>query len=102
MADFVTVASVHTLDDQELASFEVGAERIAVARVAGAYHAFGDTCTHRACSLAEGELEGHTVICPCHGSRFDVTTGAVQRGPAQEPVRSYSVRVQDGALQVAV
>lgn len=103
MADFVTVASGDALDDQELASFDVGAERIAVARVAAdAYYAFGDTCTHLACSLAEGELEGQTVTCPCHGSRFDITTGAVLRGPAHEPVTSYRVRVADGALQVEV
>jgi len=100
MAEFTTVGKVDELDSRELAAFDLGAERVAIARVAGAYYAFGDTCTHLGCSLAEGELEEQTVTCACHGSQFDVTTGAVLRGPAREPVKSYGVRVQDGALQV--
>jgi nitrite reductase/ring-hydroxylating ferredoxin subunit len=100
MAEFIHVVRVDELEGRELASFGVSTERIAVAHVDGEYYAFGDTCTHLACSLAEGELEGQTVTCPCHGSQFDVTSGAVLRGPALQPVRSYGARVQDGALQV--
>ena len=68
--------------------------------VGDAFYAFGDTCTHRGCSLAEGELEATIVTCPCHGSQFDVTTGEVLRGPAVEPVRSYPARVESGVLRV--
>ena len=52
------------------------------------------TCTHAGCSLANGRLEGTTVTCACHGSQFDVTSGAVLRGPAQRPVRAHAVRVE--------
>ena len=100
MTEFMTVAKLAELEGRELASFGVGGERIAIARAAGDYYAFGDTCTHLGCSLSEGRLEGKTVVCPCHGSQFDVTTGAVQHGPARRPVKSYAVRVQDGGLQV--
>jgi len=71
-------------------------------RTWGAFHAFGDTCAHLQCSLAAGELEGTIVTCPCHGSQFDVTSGAVLRGPAQEPVQSYVARVDDDALRVEI
>jgi 3-phenylpropionate/trans-cinnamate dioxygenase ferredoxin subunit len=71
-----------------------------VANVDGAFYAFGDTCTHRACSLAGGDLEETTVVCPCHGSEFDVRSGAVLRGPAREPVGTYEARVEDGRLEV--
>jgi nitrite reductase/ring-hydroxylating ferredoxin subunit len=100
MGEFVTVADSVEVAEGELAAFEVGGERIAVANVAGTLHAFGNTCTHRQCSLALGELEGTTVTCPCHGSQFDVTTGQVLRGPAQEPVPSYPARVENASLQV--
>jgi nitrite reductase/ring-hydroxylating ferredoxin subunit len=40
------------------------------------------------------------VTCPCHGSQFDVTTGAVRHGPAQEAVRAYRVRVDQDSLQI--
>jgi nitrite reductase/ring-hydroxylating ferredoxin subunit len=100
MGEFVTVTDSVEVADGELAAFVVGGERIAVANVAGTLHAFGNTCTHLQCSLALGELEGTTVTCPCHGSQFDVTTGKVLRGPAQEPVPSYPARVENDALEV--
>lgn len=83
-----------------LAAFEVGDRRVAVANVGGTFHAFDDICTHRQCSLAEGTLEGTTVTCPCHGSQFDVRTGAVVSPPAVQPVKSYRVRVEGDALTI--
>ena len=74
--------------------FDVGGTKVNVASAAGSLHAFDDKCTHMGCSLAKGKLDGTTVTCPCHGSQFDVTTGAVLRGPAQRPVRSRSVQVE--------
>ena len=74
--------------------------RITLANVAGTLYAIDDTCTHRGCSLGDGKLDGSTLQCACHGSRFDVTSGAVVRGPAEDPVRSYPVHVADGEVQV--
>ena len=78
------------LKDGELRAVDVDGARVAVARVGGELRAFQDTCTHRGCSLADGVLSGTTVTCPCHGSQFDVTTGAVLRGPAREPVKTFA------------
>ena len=50
------------------------------------------------CSLARGKLDGTTVTCPCHSSQFDVTSGAVVRGPAKRPVRSRLAQVEGEAL----
>ena len=80
--------------------FEVAGTRVAVASTNGGLYAFDDTCTHQGCSLARGRLEGATVTCPCHGSQFDVTTGAVLHGPAQQPVRSRPVELQGDDLLV--
>jgi nitrite reductase/ring-hydroxylating ferredoxin subunit len=74
--------------------------RVTLANVAGTFYAIDDRCTHRGCSLGDGKLDGSTLQCACHGSRFDVTSGAVVRGPAEDPVRSYPVRVADGEVQV--
>ena len=71
---------------------------VAVAMLDGTLHAFDDTCPHAGCSLAEGELDGRTVVCPCHMATFDVTTGAVVDGPAPSGVATWSVTVADGAL----
>jgi nitrite reductase/ring-hydroxylating ferredoxin subunit len=68
-----------------------GDRKIAIANIGGELHGFDDTCTHRGCSLAQGSLEGTVVTCPCHGSQFDVVTGAVVRGPATEPVKVVAI-----------
>jgi 3-phenylpropionate/trans-cinnamate dioxygenase ferredoxin subunit len=82
--------------------FDIAGTRVNIASVDGQLHAFDDTCTHRACSLSQGKLDGTTVTCPCHGSQFDVTSGAVLRGPAQRPVRSRLVEVEGMDLLVEV
>ena len=79
---------------------DVGGTKVNVANVNGRLYAFDDTCTHRGCSLAKGKLDGTTVTCPCHGSQFDVTSGKVLRGPAQQPVRSRSVQADGEDLVV--
>lgn len=81
-----------------LTRFDTPARKVAVAHVDGTYYAFSDICTHLRCSLSEGDLEGTTVTCICHGSQFDVTTGAVLHGPAERPVEAYTVRVQGDDL----
>jgi 3-phenylpropionate/trans-cinnamate dioxygenase ferredoxin component len=76
--------------------------RIAVARVDGRLYAFGDlcTCADEACPLSGGLLTGTTVMCQCHGSRFDISTGAVVDGPATEPLDVYDVQEADGSIQI--
>ena len=74
--------------------FDVAGTKVNVANANGRLYAFDDTCTHAGCSLAMGKLDGTTVTCACHGSQFDVTTGAVLRGPARRPVRSRVVQVE--------
>ena len=54
MTEF-TVTALDQLGDRELTAFDVSGTRIAVASVGDAFYAFGDTCTHRGCSLAEGD-----------------------------------------------
>ena len=102
MAEFVPVTHGATPEQGTLAAFDVGGERVSVVSLDGTLYAFDDLCPHRQCSLAEGRLEGVVVTCPCHGSRFDVTTGERLRGPAVCGVRAFAVRVEAGALRVEI
>ncbi len=102
MADYATVGKTGDIEEGKLARFEVNGTEVAVANVEGTFYAFGDVCSHAQCSLAEGELGGRTVTCPCHGSQFDVTTGAVKNPPATEPVPSFPVRVEGDAIKIRV
>jgi nitrite reductase/ring-hydroxylating ferredoxin subunit len=100
MAEFTTVGRVDDVAPGEMRAYQVGGEDVALANVDGALYAFGDVCTHAQCSLAEGDLDGTTVTCVCHGSEFDVTTGDVLGGPAEEPVQSYEVSTDGDELKI--
>ena len=79
----------------------VDGENAAVFNVGGTFFATQEACTHQGGPLSEGTLEGDCITCPIHGSRFDVTTGAVVRGPATHPLKLYRVDVEDGIGRVA-
>ncbi len=79
---------------------DVGERAVCLARTDDGWLAFDDTCTHEECSLAEGELDGEVVICPCHGSEFDVRTGDVVTPPALDPLPIYEAREDAGKLFV--
>ncbi|MFC9621512.1 Rieske (2Fe-2S) protein [Streptomyces sp. NPDC056930] len=62
----------------------------------GQYKAFSAQCTHAGCLL--DKVEDNVGNCPCHGSRFDTTTGKAMRGPATAPLPSVPVRIEEGKL----
>ncbi len=98
----VTLGSTSAVPQLGLTKFDANGYEIAVVNVEGTFYAFSDICTHLRCSLSEGELDGTTLECICHGSRFDVSTGDVLRGPAKRSVQVYAVRVEGDALVVDV
>jgi uncharacterized protein YbjT (DUF2867 family)/nitrite reductase/ring-hydroxylating ferredoxin subunit len=69
----------------------------AVFNIEGGFCATQARCTHRQGALSEGSLDGSTVTCPLHGAQFNVWTGAVLRGPARDPLKTYRVTV-DGEV----
>ncbi|MFI9402460.1 bifunctional 3-phenylpropionate/cinnamic acid dioxygenase ferredoxin subunit [Nocardia sp. NPDC052316] len=74
---------------------------IAVFHTEEGLFAIDDTCTHQDASLADGWVEHCTVECPLHESCFDLRTGRVSGPPAKVAVRTYAVRVLDGAVVVS-
>ena len=52
--------------------------------------------------LSGGLLTGTTIMCQCHGSRFDITTGAVLNGPAAVPLNLYTVEEEEGAIRFRI
>lgn len=89
----VRIGNATDVPDGAMRVFDVGGTKMNVANASGQLYAIDDTCTHMGCSLANGDLDGRTVTCACHGSQFDVTSGAVLRGPAQRPVRSRAIQI---------
>jgi nitrite reductase (NADH) small subunit len=93
MAEFVKVCKLSDIPPGSGRTVDVKGKPVAVFNVDGALHAISDTCLHRGGPLGEGELEGTTVICPWHGWRYDVTTGANDMNPSLVLER-YQVKVE--------
>ena len=88
--------------DETVVGIEVGETLVALARVDGTWHAVEAWCTHAECPLTDGWVESGAIRCPCHGSLFELASGAVLDGPAEEPLRTYPTRVVDGRVEVEV
>ena len=87
------VCNQSELGDGQVLLATVGTERVVVGRCSEGLFAFSDHCTHRGGPLSDGALVGCTVQCPWHGSQFDVRTGRVVAGPAQEKIKVYSIKI---------
>jgi cytochrome P450/nitrite reductase/ring-hydroxylating ferredoxin subunit len=94
------ISPAAAVGDGELLQADVAGRAVCVGRAAAGWVAFDDTCTHEDCSLAGGELDGDVIVCPCHGSEFDLRTGDVLTPPALDPLPIYEIREIDGALEV--
>ena len=77
-------------------------QRVLIANVAGTPLAVADTCTHEDASLSMGALDGETVRCPLHGSRFCLRDGRAMDEPAEIDLACFAVRVTLGRVQVRV
>lgn len=92
--------SVSEVPENAPTKASAGSETLVVVRRGERILALHDTCSHQGCSLAEGKLVGDdTIECGCHGSRFDLRSGGVSRGPAVFPQPVYEVRAADGKLE---
>jgi nitrite reductase/ring-hydroxylating ferredoxin subunit len=85
----------------EIGSVEVNNESVVICNLNGKYYALDDYCPHSGAPLSEGSIEGETIVCPWHGSCFDIVTGAVQCGPAREGVKTFTVQIDGDIGRVA-
>ena len=101
MADFVKVASTNDLPPGDLMLVDLDGNRVVLANAGGQIYALAELCTHAECPLSEGDLDGEELVCPCHGSRFDVKSGEVLSLPANEPLAVYNVKVEGSDVLIA-
>jgi len=101
MADWQRVARVDAFPPGSRRVVELDGERVALFNLDGVFHAVEDLCTHDSGELASGELDGCEIVCPRHGARFDITTGAVTAPPAYEPIAHLPTRVSEGWVEVS-
>jgi nitrite reductase/ring-hydroxylating ferredoxin subunit len=91
----VKLAAANDLKPNQMKAVNAEGKPILLVNIEGTYYAIGNRCTHMACMLSNGRLNGNIVECPCHGSNFDVKTGKVVRGPAIQPEPKYEVKIEN-------
>ena len=94
------VCNQSELADGQMLLATVGTERVVVGRCPEGFFAFGDSCTHRGGPLSDGALVDCTVQCPWHGSQFDIRTGRVVAGPAEEKIETYSIETRGNEVYI--
>lgn len=77
MTERVELGDAAEVPNGGLKTFKTGDTAVVVARVGGRYCAVDYKCPHMGGNLGRGRLEGGAVVCPVHGSRFDICTGDV-------------------------
>ena len=86
----------------EMIARQAGGREILICRTRDGVFAIDDQCSHAEARLCEGRLRGIRVICPLHGAAFDVRSGAVLKGPARLPIRTYPVRCEGARAWVTL
>jgi len=94
----IAVGPVEAIPEGGVKIVQSGSLFVGVYRIDGELYAIEDRCSHDDGPLCEGERDGFCVVCPRHGARFDLRTGAARCPPAYEPTAVFPVKVEDGVV----
>jgi uncharacterized membrane protein/nitrite reductase/ring-hydroxylating ferredoxin subunit len=94
-AEPVELFYLNKMKTNQMKLMHINGKRIVISKTDSGYAAFEDRCTHRGGSLADGVMICETVQCPWHGSQFNVTTGKIAAGPANENIKIYKIEMKD-------
>lgn len=108
--DYVRVAAVGDVQPGQIVPIEAGGQKLLLANVDGQFYAAQRKCPHLGANLCRGSLDGKAIVCALHKASFDLETGKVRRDPkllflkmkAKNDLRTWPVRVEDGAVLVGV
>jgi nitrite reductase/ring-hydroxylating ferredoxin subunit/uncharacterized membrane protein len=100
--EFTQVMAESDLQEGELRRVDAGGVSVLLVRRGGRIFAISETCSHLGGPRAEGRLEGDSVRCPWHGSRFSLEDGRVLEGPSVHSQPCFEARVRDGQIEVRV
>jgi 3-phenylpropionate/trans-cinnamate dioxygenase ferredoxin subunit len=105
MADakkFEVVCKVADIEVGKYMEFEVNKRPVLICNVENEIYAIENRCSHATSPLCGGKMRRGSIICPLHGARFSVKTGAVEGPPAFEPIDTFVVQIDNGDIAVAV
>lgn len=100
LREFTAVARLEDLTESNPRRFVADEVPVVLVRRGDVVYAVGERCPHLGAPMAEGWLYRNGLVCPWHGSRFDLAQGDVRRGPATAPLPCFDVQVHDGHVKV--
>ena len=102
MTKKLEVCNLSEIPLREMRCVSLADRNILVAHTENGVFAADEMCTHEDARLCDGNLTGHLVKCPLHGSRFDLTTGAVLDDPADENLQIYPTTVENDIVYISL
>jgi len=100
MSEFVRVAAVDDIPVGSFKSYEIDFDRVLIVHAEDGLYALADECSHDSGAISEGSLSGYEVVCPRHGAKFDIRTGAVTAPPAIVPIDTYELKIEGNDILV--
>jgi chlorite dismutase len=98
---WTNVGSVDDLADGASRLVYAAGEQVALFRLGERFFAVGNRCPHANGPLVEGTLDGGTITCPLHASRFNLESGEPLEGPTTRPLKTFDVRIENRAIHVS-
>ncbi len=97
---FIKLASTNDAKPNSMIGVTINDKKILLANVNGNYYALSNVCMLRGCQLSKVKLLGETVVCPCHGSTYDLKTGNFVKGPTKKPEPAYELKVENNDILI--
>ena len=106
---YVKVAQSTELKSGEKKKISLDGREILLVNINNSYYAIDNKCPHMGGSLVDGKLEGSNIVCPKHGSIFDVKTGKVTMSGKMffinvkvKDLKSYPVKIEDSDILIEI
>jgi 3-phenylpropionate/trans-cinnamate dioxygenase ferredoxin component len=102
MNKWLDTISVDKLRIGQKQAIDLEDRALLLVRLSDGIYAIDNRCTHADAELTDGDIENNEIICPWHGARFCIKTGAVTYPPAFDDLTTYPVRIHEDMIQVQV
>lgn len=102
MTRYVAIAAADELRPEQMKRVAVEGRRLLLCNAGGTHYVVDEMCSHEDYSLYLGCIKDKRIKCSLHGSYFDLETGQPTCEPADEPIRTYAVKIEDGQVWVEV
>jgi 3-phenylpropionate/trans-cinnamate dioxygenase ferredoxin component len=104
MPEWIKVCDMKTLKNGDLLDFDMEDKKILISKTKGKVYATDRICTHAYADLSTGFIneDEKTVTCPLHMSAFKLEDGTPQNLPAEDPLKTYEIKIQDNYVYVLV